>query len=897
MNDLLKQYECRVHRHAKEQLDPYLSRLNELDDGALRNHNKEINDALWGTLEIRSLEVVFLDSPLMQRLRRIHQLGTADYVYPSATHNRLAHSLGVLNRTSLMIDSLNAAATNRKIVAPVDEATTQILRLAALMHDVGHTALSHSTENALKYLEQAREIKGEFERAKADEYETKLNTGIEVNASITEINSYFLVNSPAIADLLREAIRLTHGSISDSDVLGKIGRTIIGVPLSKHPPYLHSIISGPFDADKLDYLSRDALRAGVPDVTDSGRLFRKLRVVRARSELLPQKLREKVSASSLVTVTGVARSGNRALDEVILGRTLLYDKVYRHHGTRAAEALVAEIMTDLDESEDQSVEPLIFALKSVDMEIIGLDKWVLRRHGLRDRNRNAKAAINAAERLRNRELPVRCASFNRKMPEDPYELEPAHTLGIGRLLDELDHYPQRRQLAELIAKKISAASEQSNGELVIPPDLARRIWIDPPSALGDVGVEDAMLVGNSERIIPFDEEAPETVMWAAAYAQTRDNGFVFGPERYGPAIALSTEAVFRSKYDIRLPEIALCSGQITRDDLSVWRQRLARFGMYEDCPRDLLPLPDFLSMEDTIQRIRLACDRFRGYQGPDAERPRRGYEGLTETRIADFLAQFESSTMIDAALRAIGAFKVIGRGAIKQSVEKFISANSIYESAVIVPFGSLRDSSSPAAYFAADAEESFKDLRVDDLAGAVDRDRPILLIDDIIHSGRQAEAIVSAWFGDHLPAQALSEERRSLSAQLRKAMQDKQDQVAFLFVAGNEDGRDRLRECLKKFEMEQTIVCVSDTALPSIDDEIFESDDQAREFRQRCELIGEQLLAGDTRVSERVLGYGNHGLLLAHVYNTPAQTLTAFWKDGEVNGRKWEPLIPRRVKN
>lgn len=888
MSDILNEYERRIHDYAQIQLEPYLARLGRHKKSAFRNHGKEINDSLWGTLGVRDFEVVFLDSPLMQRLRRIHQLGTADYIYPSATHTRLAHSLGVLNRASLMIDSLNAAAEDKGLKSPIDSDTAQLLRVAALLHDIGHTALSHSIENALKYIKQVRTIVSDFQTYKGEDFD------IEVSVSLTEINSYFILTSPAMAELFNHAERLTARAIGDSDSIDKISKAIIGVPISDQPPYLHSIINGPFDADKLDYLPRDALRAGVPNITDSNRLLRKLRVVQTHSRRLPRILRDKVEQDSLVTITGVARSGNRALDEVILGRTLLFDKVYRHHGTREAEALVAEIFTYLDASEKDSLAPLLFALGAVDGEIIGLDEWVLRRYKLNYRNVHAKAAVAAANRLLARDLPVRCASFGRKMPEDPYELEPDHTLGLSTLLDDLDHQQNRRDLARRIAERIESALDKSSE--VVPPDLANQIWIDPPSASDDVGVDDTMLVGNSERIVPFDEEAPETVMWAGAYSQTRDSGYVFGPEEFAPAIALGTEAVLRTEYGIRLPEIALCYSQVTRALLDEWRVKLSTGGMYEHCPRDLLPVPQILRSQETADRIRNVCDRFNGYQGPNSERSKLGHQGLTDKRISDFLSQFESKSMIDAALRAIEHFKVVGRGQVVNTIKKFISVNPNFENAVVVPFGSQRDSSSPAAYFALDAQERFSNLLVDDLAGAIDRNRPILIIDDIIHSGQQADGIVSGWFGDPKPAKKLNEERRPLSPKLQDALREKQDQVAFLFVVGAKEGKEHLEESLKRFNMEKAVVKIEDSDLPSIEDDIFSTANQQREFQIACQAIGKQLLAGDQKWSDRLLGYGNHGLLLAHVYNTPAQTLTAFWKAGTVNGRPWEPLLPRRIK-
>ena len=101
----LSQYATWLAEFAEDRLRPYLLRRAAEAPGSGRA--KEFNDPIWGTLVLQPHEVVVLDSPLLQRLRRIRQLGVAHLVYPSAQHTRLEHSLGVAHQIERLAGSVN----------------------------------------------------------------------------------------------------------------------------------------------------------------------------------------------------------------------------------------------------------------------------------------------------------------------------------------------------------------------------------------------------------------------------------------------------------------------------------------------------------------------------------------------------------------------------------------------------------------------------------------------------------------------------------------------------------------------------------------------------------------------------------------------------------------------
>jgi len=98
----------------------------------------EIRDPVHGYVKLEGLALDLADTPQMQRLRWIKQLGLASLVYPGANHTRFEHSLGVYHLAGTMADHLGIGDEDKLKVGA-----------AALLHDVGHGPLSHATEAAL----------------------------------------------------------------------------------------------------------------------------------------------------------------------------------------------------------------------------------------------------------------------------------------------------------------------------------------------------------------------------------------------------------------------------------------------------------------------------------------------------------------------------------------------------------------------------------------------------------------------------------------------------------------------------------------------------------------------------------------------------------------------------
>ncbi len=185
----------------------------------------EIRDPIHGLIRLTSQEMQLVNTPNFQRLRRIRQLAMADLVYPGALHTRFEHSLGTLHVAQRILGHL-------KQTQKVPEPDERVVRLAALLHDIGHGPFSHVSEYLLDQ---------HYDRSKVGQASIKEKIHEKVTVDI--INK-----SESISSLLSENDRKEIANI----IAG--GRT---------RDYRRDIVSSSLDADKMDYLLRDAHFVGV----------------------------------------------------------------------------------------------------------------------------------------------------------------------------------------------------------------------------------------------------------------------------------------------------------------------------------------------------------------------------------------------------------------------------------------------------------------------------------------------------------------------------------------------------------------------------------------------------------------------------------------------------------
>jgi uncharacterized protein len=234
-----------------------------------------------------------IDTPELQRLRRVRQLGVTSLAFPGAEHSRFAHAVGAAFVMKLLLARLRAIDGVLPEAQRVTRERGREVLAAALLHDLGHGPLSHLFEDAIP---GAPPHETWTERIVLDP-----STG--VHRVLTSIDS----------TLPGRVVDLVHG---------------------RHElPYLAKAVSGEFDVDRCDYLLRDAHATGVRyGVYDLDWLLRSLRFA-------PASVRGEAPALAIDGAKGLP-----AIEAFITARLFMFQQVYLHKATRAAEWMISTIL-------------------------------------------------------------------------------------------------------------------------------------------------------------------------------------------------------------------------------------------------------------------------------------------------------------------------------------------------------------------------------------------------------------------------------------------------------------------------------------------------------------------------------------------------------------------------
>ena len=266
----------------------------------------EIRDPVHGFVAITAWEREIINHPCFQRLRRIRQLAWTEMVYPGATHSRFEHSLGVMHLATRMFDAIrdkneDILVNELKYERGDLERERVKVRLAALLHDVGHPPFSHAGEEVMPSMSDGKSFVHEHYSAAI--VESLMQDVIEQHS--TNQTNYH-ITAKEVAELLRGDPTL--------------GRSLLWRPL----------ITGQLDADRGDYLLRDSIHAGVAyGKYDLERLL--VCVTLARDE-------------NDNPVFAIDESGWHVAESLIVARYLMFTQVYFHRTRRAYDHHISEVL-------------------------------------------------------------------------------------------------------------------------------------------------------------------------------------------------------------------------------------------------------------------------------------------------------------------------------------------------------------------------------------------------------------------------------------------------------------------------------------------------------------------------------------------------------------------------
>lgn len=236
-----------------------------------------------------------IDTPQFRRLAGISQLGLVSLVYPAANHTRFEHSLGVYRMALLFLDRL---VDDPRFANVVELPDVERFLVAALLHDVGHWPFCHPIEDvSLPDVPKHEQFAARF------------------------------LSEPELATALRE-----DWDIEPDEII----QLLCGEPTGAADLILQSLLSGPIDVDKMDYLMRDSLHAGVP----YGRNFDQARLI--------QSLCLNAAGDGLA----ITDKGKTAAEMMVFARYVMFSEVYWHHAVRSATAMLQRAFVLLSDALD-----------------------------------------------------------------------------------------------------------------------------------------------------------------------------------------------------------------------------------------------------------------------------------------------------------------------------------------------------------------------------------------------------------------------------------------------------------------------------------------------------------------------------------------------------------------
>ncbi|HEV2166960.1 MAG TPA: HD domain-containing protein [Thermoplasmata archaeon] len=263
---------------------------------------KSIFDPIHGSLTLTAGPLELIGDPAFQRLWGIRQTGLAHLVFPGANHTRLEHSLGVYWVARQMAHALGLGPSEAELVG-----------VGGLLHDLGHAPLSHTLDGPLL------EALGQTHEGRSRALVLGLDRGVSDGRS-----------TPSQIPSTLERHGLSPKEVAD----------VIDPPkTNERHPTLRALLHGPIDADRIDYLQRDAHYTGVAHgAIDASRLLDTIQV-RAGALVFEEK-------------------GRNAVEGFVVGRSLMYSSVYYHKAVRAAEVMAQAAVERLAGYPD-SARPLL----------------------------------------------------------------------------------------------------------------------------------------------------------------------------------------------------------------------------------------------------------------------------------------------------------------------------------------------------------------------------------------------------------------------------------------------------------------------------------------------------------------------------------------------------------
>lgn len=907
--------------------EAYLSKLGS----ARRSYNriKAIKDHIWGMVEVEPADAWVLDSPLFQRMRHIRQTGFTYLTYPNAHHNRFEHSLGVYFVVKRLLATFRG--TKEALEFESEQRGDQPLRLkpadynrsskevklllhAALLHDAGHAIFSHVSERLFSsnasQLRIGKMTVKQFQQGFKEEYElveSEIQTGR--SKPLAELLTVAIITSRRFEDFYR----LIPGRTNDDNPLTdlcNISALVLGDRIDPNDFALPEILSGPVDADKIDYMIRDAQACGISIGVDVARVFVRAGTYEGSTKTVEHLNLKGYNEDDPIRLFVIEQSGTDAVRELGSARLSLYERVYNHQLTRGAQAAFNEMILRAADSRDPDISAyadyLTLWQTPEDTVLYALAQC------------NEPKISSIARSLLTRRLPKRAACFGRdylNAPEAPVEavniaLQDAHEL---RLQVVSDTFLSRLDgaLGEKIAADIQNEARRIRSLLARDPPLGVELPNEPAPQIcrflaypraHDANPPAALII-RGNRIERFGDRHSSYLYAGETSSQI---GYLLVPDQWREIALIAFQTVlykcYTEKYQVEIKsEASEAESDIRRSALqldaifhpsiitqSVARKCKVRIGDLNTLTSvlnrqkyfDTLPLLYSLHTSSDLESI---ADRFSEFSGEE------GWK-IQATHVASFVSQFPPSLRAEVVglLRDENKFLFLNRTkTIALVLDALSRIGNLKKPLRLVPLTAssgqyirnhIRNSLGPGAVTHTTLSDALSAIETD--GGS------IVFLDDNIASGTQASRQLDIYMGGvvekphgNYVAEKLDDSHRVILKSI---------EVGAVFSVGLEDGRKKLVESAARHGIKLQTENVQWGK--SIADYFSGKGTISNDLRTFLQEIGRSVLERRFRrenverpleiANEFSLGYGGIEGLLATASSVPTSTYPAFWCPG-----------------
>ena len=921
LGDVLNSGECsllfsHVTNFVNDSMREYVDKVTAAYDvNGFPSSGKDIFDYVWGSVKFSPEELCVLDSPLLQRLRMVKQLGCASTVYCNADHSRFSHTIGAFEVSKRMA---NAIQKDKRLEKSDKYNATNIVKMAAIFHDVGHSFYSHVSEvyfskntSGLHYskIEQALNY---FRRHIGSE-KVKLHELIGVMIVNTDIvcKLLLLVGQPFFKD------NVTKNMKDIRTVVDYISCLIIGQSSDYFLLPFSKIINGAIDADKIDYLSRDSACTKVPVGIDVARLIEKLTVVNLKESDFKRPIiwNEPDDNTAKAQVMAFNYSARKACWQLYMARSIMFESVYYHQKKLSAEAMFRCGYEYFEKCvEDSSFGSLETALSLCD-DFFNNKTINLILDNVKTDSVFKETTKSIFTSMEDRNLWKRVASISSVAISHRNE-GMASQVAFSNLTDEVIsfyHSPEQITFFDSLAQELKIIADLLN--IKIESEYCLFAFIESyPSAeenseLGDTYIEQGD--GQYKKASEVFKGEP----WMQGKDNKQQEYFLITNVPNRDLVYLALERVlFKREEKFILGVESLYCSKISKTDILKLKIWLLYKGYYND---SLELLPDDIIMFLVDKNIfKNVIDKYRSFQGTDRSI-------VSEDELRHFLRQFllfsveedNIKVIIDGVLRVLFAADFVDRSVFVEATiglfEKIKHSFSVSEEQMTrIRVGNSGDSETSWSYYFNDVPKHPNDAYLEMALESENQQYPLVFFDDGAYSGSQIISIFQEYMGVPKEDRTTTEFHvNALSCDKISRLKTAKIILAYLFF--NEDSEEYIKGELRKLGVENITIIYQNSLCRKVfsRDDVFVNEEQKKLTEKAFKEIGYEIMKSiksengtykdrwsEQRVSSSALGYNDAQQIIVFERNIPTYTLTALWQNGEYKNSKWRGLFQRTEK-